>query len=385
MHSFALFLSEAKAGPGIQHIEHPSDRLFDGKEAAHHALNTLKNVANGSAPVTRKIDDRMSFQVIRDEHGRVGVKYKGPGSHYNFTPEDIDKQHGHKPYLAHPLKLLLEHAHKVLPNHPGEYQGGFMSGPESRTIEDGKISHQPNTIKYSTPVESEEGKKLKNSKVSMTVHTELKGPNKEAHPLSTLHGFKEHPDVHLVNHVVSSEDQRKIDPKIRSQAEGHIKQAEAAMHGHDCSHLEGHEEKLRRYINSTVSSGETPSTDGYKHFLKEKVHDPEINKVKMEKTKNAKTAVRDADLDHVEKNRQHFDKSFKIHGHLQAATNLLARGLGKVAGGEFEHHIDGQETGPEGFVSNGLKIVDRGEGGFSAANRARSAILKASPTLAKKV
>ncbi len=44
---FTLFvesiLVEAKAdAPGILHIEHPSDRTFDGHEAAHHAVNTTR-------------------------------------------------------------------------------------------------------------------------------------------------------------------------------------------------------------------------------------------------------------------------------------------------------------------------------------------------------
>jgi len=135
---FTAFINESKSniGQGIQHIEHPSDRSFDGADAAHHALKTLKDVAAGRTPVTRKIDDKMSYQAIRDKDGRVGVKYKGPGSHYNFSHADIEKQHGHKPYLAHPLKLLHTHLDKVLPKRPGEYQAGYMSDPSTRSIHD---------------------------------------------------------------------------------------------------------------------------------------------------------------------------------------------------------------------------------------------------------
>ena len=43
MFTFSTFLTEAAVG-GIQHIEHPSDRLFEGPDAAHHALKTLKGV-----------------------------------------------------------------------------------------------------------------------------------------------------------------------------------------------------------------------------------------------------------------------------------------------------------------------------------------------------
>ena len=383
------FLSESVKTPagdtgGIQHIEHPSDRTFDGPEPAKHAIDVLKGSAAGSTPITRKIDDKMSYQVIRDKAGKVGVKYKGAGAHYNYSNADIDAQHGHKPYLAHPLKLLLEHLPKVLPKRPGEYQGGYMSSPADRTVSKGRIAHQPNTIKYSIPTDTEEGKKLQNSKVSTVIHSELKGPNREAHPVLDTSEFGHHPDVHMVSHVVSHDEQHSVDPVKKKQALSHLSQAQKLMSNHSYDHLAGHEKTLRGYINSTVSSGEHPTTEGYQEHLK-RYHQKRIDGVTTQKSKDAKQAELNASLAHVNKNKKAFDKSFKIHGHVQAATNLLARGLGKSAHGGYHHEIDGNETGPEGFVAGGVKIVDRGEGGFTAGNRARSAILRASRTLGKKV
>lgn len=379
------FLESVKTpAGGIQHIEHPSDRTFDGQEPAKDAVKVLRGVATGSIPITRKIDDRMSFQAIRHPDGRVGVKYKGAGSHYNYSSEDIDKQHGHKPYLAAPLKLLQDHIGKVLPKRPGEWQGGYLSSPADRTIINGRISHKPNTISYSIPTDTEEGKKLQNSKVSAVIHSELVGPNREATPVLDPHEFRNHPDVHLMSHIVSNEDQNNIDPVKKRQALEHLDQAQKHMGSHSWDHTQGHEQTMRGYINSTVSSGETPSTEGYKKFLSS-YHQKRIDGVTTQKSKDTKAAERDASLAHVDKNKKAFDKSFKIHGHVQAATNILARALGKSAHGGYHHHIGDEETGPEGFVAGGLKVVDRGEGGFTAANRARSAILKASRTLGKKV
>jgi len=382
MLKFISYIVEASDVGGIQHIEHPSDRTFDGSDAAHHAINTLKGAAEGSTPITRKIDDKMSYQTMRDENGKVGVKYKGAGSHYNFSPEDIDKQHGHKPYLAHPLKLLLEHLPKILPKREGEWQGGYMSDPSTRTISGGRISHTPNTIEYSVPTDTEEGKKLQRSKVSTVIHSELTGPNREAHPVTDLSEFRQHPDVHQVSHLVSHDEQHSIDPVMKRQAMTHLNQAQKLLQNHTHDHHAGHEQTLRQYINSTVSSGETPSTEGYKQKLTE-IHNKKIDAVKTKKTKDTKTAEKDATLAHVDKHKKVFDKSFKIHGHVQEATNLLSRALAKTAHGGYGHAINGEETGPEGFVAGGLKIVDRK--GFSAANRARSAVLRASKTLGAKV
>jgi hypothetical protein len=368
-------LTEAtkKEAPGILHIEHPSDRLFDGTKEANHALKTLRGVALSRTPVTRKIDDKMSFQAIRDESGRVGVKYKGTGSKYNFSNDDIERQHGHKPYLAEPLKALLAHTHKVLPNKAGEYQGGFMSTPENRTEKGGHIKHTPNTISYSVKKDSPEGKKLAQSKVSMTIHSELVGAKKKAKPILDQSSFRNHPDVHLVGHTVSKEEQ-KLSPADKKTVLTHISKAQNLLKDHDHGHLAGHSETLRRYINSTVDSGEKPSVEGYRAHLG-LAHDKKIEKLKTEKARAAKTETKNAALAHIETHGDKFRKSLQIHGHLQAATNALARSLNRTAHGGYKHHIGDKESGPEGFVANGLKIVDRED--FSKANRAKGSLLKA--------
>jgi hypothetical protein len=367
------FLVEAKNAPGIQHIEHPSDRSFDGHQAANHALKTLRGVAMGRTPITRKIDDKMSFLVKKDKEGRVAVKYKGPGSDYNYSNDDIERQHGAKPYLMKPLKALLAHAHKVLPNRTGEYQGGFMSTPEDRSEKNGKIGHTPNTISYSVKKDSPEGKKLANSKVSMTIHTELKGPKRKVTPIESQSEFRNHADVHLVDHTVSVEE-RKLPAATKKTVLSHLATAQKMMKNHDYGHLTGHDVHLRTYVNSTVDSGEKPNTEGYKAHL-QKRWQKKIDKVKTEKSKNAKASQRDSDIAHVDRNKEAFDRSFEIHHHLQQATNALARNLNSTAHGGIETKIGEKKSGGEGFVAKGLKIVDREE--FAKENRARSALLRA--------
>jgi hypothetical protein len=386
MISLSQYLFESVKTPagGIQHIEHPSDRTFDGEGATKHAIDTLRGATKGSVSLSRKIDDKMSYQVKRDASGKVGVKYKGPGSHYNYSNEDIDTQHGHKPYLAYPLKQLLEHLPKVLPKRAGEYQGGYMSSSADRKILNGRISHKPNTIEYSVPTDTEEGKKLQNSKVSTVIHSELKGPDREASSITDTSEFRQHPDVHQVSPIVSHDEQHSVSPITKRQVLKHLDQADKLSKNHSSEHLAGHENTLRTYINSTVRNNEKPSVEGYSTHLTAH-HQKLIDAVKQDKTKQTKTATMKATLSHVKGNKKAFDKSLQIHGHVQAATNLLARGLSKTAHGGYHHAIEGQETGPEGFVASGLKVVDRGESGFSRANLARSAILKASPKLAKKV
>ena len=371
--SYSNLLNEANLVGGIGHIEHPSDRVFDGEKAARHAVSTIRGVALGRTPVTRKIDDRMSFQVIRDQQGRVGVKYKGSGSTYNFSNDEIERQHGQKPYLVKPLRELLAHAPKVIPSRQGEWQGGYMSAPEDRTEKGGKTGHTPNTISYSVKKDSPEGKKLAKSKVSMTIHTELKGPNRKPHPIEDQSEFRDHPDVHLVNHVVRKEDQ-KLSPEAKKAVLRHISSAQTLMKGHDYSHLTDHDKTLRTYVNSTVDSGERTHVEGYKKHLADR-WEREIAKVKTEKAKKQKMDQRDAALAHVDANREAFQRSLDIHHHIQQATNTLADNMNRTAHGGVSTEIGGKPSGGEGFVAKGLKVVNRDE--FSKANRERSKILRA--------
>jgi len=366
-----LLTEQKKPVRGILHLPHPSESAFSTrKSAVGGALSKIHGVISGRSRMTKKVDDRMSVNIIKDENGRIGVKYKGTGATYNFSPEDIKNQHSEKPYIAGPLMNILKHVHKVLPEGPGEYQGGYLSALEDRTEEDGKIGHKPNTIRYSVDKNSAEGKKLANSRVSLVIHSRLDEAGK-ASPIEYSE-LKQHPDVHLMNHSVSPEE-RKISPEAKRKALEHIGAAKNLAKDHSHDHHEGHEETLLRYANSTIDSGEKPSAKGYTRFLQQH-HQKLIDKMKSEKGKAQKTEAMRAAINHVNDNLEKFDRTFDIHHHIQQAGYTVADALSKTAHGGYSHHIDGEEAAGEGFVSGGMKFVPRK---FTEANRKRSAALKA--------
>ena len=298
------------------------------------------------------------------------MKYKGTGATYNFSPEDIKKQHSEKPYIAGPLMNILKHVHKVLPEGPGEYQGGYLSALEDRTEEDGKIGHKPDSIRYSVDKKSAEGKKLAKAPVSIALHSRI-AEDGSTTPIGEGE-LKDHPDVHVMDHVVSRE-QRTMSPEAKRKALEHIAQAKQLSKDHSHEHHEGHEETLLRYANSTVDTGEKPSAKGYTKFLQQH-HEKLIDKMKSEKGKAQKTEAMRAAINHVNDNLEKFDRTFDIHHHIQQAGYTVADALSKTAHGGYSHHIDGQEAAGEGFVSGGMKFVPRK---FTEANRKRSAALKA--------
>ena len=366
-----LLSEQKKPVRGILHLPHPSEAALNTRKGAvGSTLSKIQGVISGRAPITRKIDDRMSFQTIRTPEGKVGVKYKGTGATYNFSAEDIKKQHSEKPYIAGPLMNILKHVHKVLPKGPGEYQGGYLSSLEDRTEEDGKIGHKPNTIRYSVDKNSPEGKKLAKAPLSIALHSRI-AEDGSTTPIGEGE-LQEHPDVHVMNHLVSSEE-RTISPETKRKALEHIAAAKKLSKSHDHSHHEGHDETLLRYANSTVDTGEKPTAKGYTRFLQQH-HQKKIDSVKTEKAKKQKTEAMRAAINHVNDNLEKFDRTFDIHHHIQQAGYTVADSLSKTAHGGYSHHIDGEEAAGEGFVSGGMKFVPRK---FTEANRKRSAALKA--------
>lgn len=366
-----LLSEQKKPVRGILHLPHPSEAAFNTRKGAvGSALSKIQGVISGRTPITRKIDDRMSFQAIRTPEGKVGVKYKGTGATYNFSAEDIKKQHSEKPYIAGPLTNILKHVHKVLPKGAGEYQGGYLSSLEDRTEEDGNIGHKPNTIRYSVDKNSAEGKKLAKAPLSIALHSRIAADGSTS-PIGEGE-LQEHPDVHLMSHLVSGEE-RKLSPEAKRKALEHIAAAKKLGQKHSHDHHEGHDETLLRYANSTIDTGEKPNAKGYIKFL-EKHHQKRIDSVKTEKAKNQKAEERKASINHVNDNLDKFDKTFDIHHHIQQATYAVADALSKTASGGYSHKIDGEEAAGEGFVSGGMKFVPRK---FTEANRKRSAALKA--------
>lgn len=141
---------------------------------------------------------------------------------------------------------------------------------------------------------------------------------------------------------------------------------------HDFHNIVGkHSEHFSTYINKTVRENTTPTVAGlYSHIGSR--HKKTIDSVSTPKAKASKTEAMHADLKHLDDNKHHFENAMKIHHHIQAAKDILVHGLNKAnkTEGGMEHHIDGKETHPEGYVAhhNGgsIKLVNRKE--FSAAN-----------------
>lgn len=380
---FNQFIAEAvEDTEKLSHLEHAEDHVINaGEEGAHHAARTLVGVHHAilghktPVKVTTKYDGAPA--IVFGTHPETKKFFVSSKSAFNKTPkinythEDVDKNHGHSPGLAAKLKGALTHLPKVTP--PGKiYQGDVMYSHGD--VETSKTHHsfKPNTIKYSVKKDSPTGQKVGKAKIGVAVHTEYKGDsiaNLKAHFAPDTSDFKTHDDAHIIG-THTKHNAAEYAPEARVKFFSHIKKAKDAAQGKDFSHLDHPvRDHVKTYINATVRSGTTPSVDGLTTHISNK-HDAKKALVKTPAAKERIEGAKQDMLRHVDANRGAFKNTLAVHKHLQGAKNVLVKALSKSD--EFEHHIGGKESGPEGHVaivgSKPTKLVDRGASGFAAQN-----------------
>lgn len=381
---FAKFLYESVASDDkLKHLEHAEDHHINlGAPGFKHAAATLTDVHDqlrrkgGNVKVTMKYDGSPSVVFgYHPENGKFFVASKSAFNvkpKLNFTPEDIETNHGHAPGLVAKLKAALTHLPKVTPK--GQvFQGDIMHTPEDVKEKDGSLHFKPNTITYSTPKESPAGKKIAASKIGVAVHTRYLGSTLQTMRASfdpDESSFKRHNDVNLIS-VEHPVERTGYTTAQEREFESHMKKAKAAaaqMTAVSHNAVARHRDHIKMYINDTVRQGTKPSNDGLKKYITTR-YAKEMSNLKTDKARSLRQQELKGALDHLDANGHHIDKAFEVHQHLQNAKNVLVHAL-SANPGSFQHTIGGQAAKPEGFVAirNGAptKLVDRGE--FSRAN-----------------
>jgi hypothetical protein len=374
----SYLLLEADEGDGkLKHIHHAEDRpILHGSSGFDHAYGALMSshlhVKNGtqSSDLTTKYDG--SPAVVFGHHPDTDKFFVATKSAFNknpkinYTPEDIDKNHGHAPGLTEKLKDALEHLPKIAPKQ-GVYQGDLMySGDDVKhDKKTGTASFTPNTITYTA--KGDVAKKIAKSKLGIVVHTQYDKSGK-AVPLSSTKGFAQHADVHWhsANYNASKTS---YEDSAQNQF---IKNMTAAKKVHDTAGDEmykaiephgGDGGHLSTYINQTVRDGSKPSAAGLQQHIAGK-YQKMVEKLKTEKSQNAKLEELKGHVNHIRDNAQHYDNMFKMHQHLQAAKNGLVSAL-ETNEGNYDHSISGVASKPEGFVyshkGEPTKLVNRAE------------------------
>jgi Family of unknown function (DUF6267) len=380
---FKTFLIEQAAAPEgkpLKHLRHIEDYVIhgghEGVATADEHLRGMHDMLLGkksSLHASTKYDGAPS--IVFGQHPETGKFFVASKSAFNKTPkinytdEDIEKNHGHAPGLVEKLKSALHHLPGVMPREGGVYQGDLMHTEGDAVSKGGKTSVTPNTLTYSAPSNSPEGRNMK-KKLGVVVHTKYSGKgglgNMSAQPLDTkTRGkFKDHPDVNNIDPTLEVNPSN-YTPEEQKAFLNHMDKAKriyASMKPEAMDAISGHGEQLEAHVNSMIRNGGDPSVQGYIDHLSAR-HQKDLDKVKTEASKQKKMQAHADLLSHISNNREHFEKALQLHSHLQNAKNVLTNVLAKNS--PYEHSVAGEHTGPEGTV-----VVDK-KGNASKFNNRR--------------
>ena len=385
MIKFSKFITESASNDDkLTHLEHVEDHVVHGgSDGFAHAFHTLNGVheqlrgAKNNTKITMKYDGSPS--VVFGTHPETGKFFVGSKSVFNktpklnYTPEDIQQNHGHAPGLVSKLQAALTHLPKI---HDGKgiYQADIMHAGDVKH-EGHRVSYKTNTLTYHHPADSEHAQKAVNSHIGVAVHTAYEGNKFEDMKVKQGHvpELKEHADVHQlpIHHDVSK---AVYTPSHQAEYKKHLdaavsefKKAPKESHAEVAKHII----PIKTYMNATVRDGTTPTHDGFsKHYstaMKKKVAG-----VKTEAAKNRHTKTHDDTMQHVKQNKAHIESAIAMQQHLQKAKTVLTDALNSH--NTIGHEIAGAPANPEGYVvhhnNKPSKFVHRHE--FSAANFARA-------------
>jgi len=388
--NFTNYLIESLDVEKLKHLEHAEDHIIHGgHEGVAHASDTLTDVADflsgkqSKTRITTKWDGAPSIVFgINPENGKFFVASKSAfnkNPKLNYTPADIEHNHGHAPGLVEKLKAALAELPKIMPKKGGVYQGDMMYTKDDVQDEGDKFSFLPNTITYKADKNSAEGRKVAGSKLGIVVHTRYKGKHLDDMKASfdvNQNDFHQDPDVNMISPEVKA---GQISGMEKKQFEAKIKEATQLYSGmdHDIFNtVDGHDVTMKTYINACVRDGSKPDVKGYRKFVEERAK-KELEKLKSAEGKKKKQDQVDTMLSHIDNHKEQLDKLFKLHKIMQEAKDTLVGALSRSDSG-YQTYIGGKEAKPEGFVAirNGrpTKLVDRSE--FSAANFARGTFQK---------
>ena len=395
MQSFKQYISLLLTESKNTHLEHLEDEIwnngFDGVMNAVKFVtgvaDTLSSDVSSSHHVTVKWDGAPAIFVgINPENNKffVGTKsiFNKGGAKINYTNADIDKNHPASG-LNSKLKIALKHLPK-LGIKKGIFQGDFMfdSGSLGSMSIDGEkqTTFTPNTITYAVPDGSGLDKQIKSAKIGIVFHTGYKGRkmvDMKAFFRPSLKSLKKTKDVWFRDaDFVDNSGAVTLTSSEREKIDSQLGKVTIAM-GKAVSFVDDIrpelKPKIKVYINSTIKKG--ISSGDYKGLVShiKLSFDTTINKLKTDRGKEKKTAVKDELLDYMEAHKKELSAMFEVHKALSTAKLLLIRKLEKIKGiGTFIRTDNGfRATAPEGFVAvddtgKALKLVDRLE--FSRAN-----------------
>ena len=379
-------LSETKANTHLTHLEEliltqGQDGFNQAKNFLYELIKNLKGESNTIKNVSVKWDGAPAiFTGINPDNGKffVGTKSvfnKSPK--INYTPKDIDENHGHAAGLAKKLKLALQYLPSL--GIKNILQGDFMFDNDDVETEDiDGVPHytfKPNTIRYAVEANSELGKKIIAARIGIIFHTtynDLSGG--DASFGADVSGLSKSNSIWFDDAFFKDDTGILLSDKEEKFVLDKINEADSVNVDYTNLPLKN----LNTYINSEIRQGEflddpSKSFEKFKNWYQRAV-DKSIEKVSRPESKERKRKAGEEKLKEFESQKQDIINIFKVSKLLSEAKSIFITKYDKAVA--TKHFIDNEDgtlkvTKAEGFVAvdhteNGIKLVDRLE--FSKNN-----------------
>ena len=351
-----LYESSSIDDTALGHLSHGFDIFHESPEHTQLSLNAMRafhqirigNPDKSGIKAFLKHDGGVSAHWIHTDDGVIGVSDKHrmgrkSGPVIMTTPEEIQKHLGDKPAYATAMTHLLKAGHEILPRNT-HIQGDLLYTEGEGSPED----HGPNRIRYRP-------KQKTTAKIGFAAHTQV--TDGLAHSLEGGVLFKT-PNVHMPEHVYHP-DPNSYHQDDRNGFEHHSNEAMKLLGSHTTKHLSDQELKgeLNKYFNRSARGHDyktgkvhnkplTPTVDGFIEHIRMYGHDLVSGVSSSGKKSEKKTKIKSM-IDHIERNREHFERTIQIRDHLRRATDHLTAGIEHP---DVDTFIDGKKSPGEGIV-----------------------------------
>ena len=356
----------------IQHIE---DLIFfNGSAGAKRALDKIKAMAEKTDNVQIKWDGSPAVIFGRDENGEFVLTDKGGFVAKGYDGKAKSPEAVNKMFLARPgakndpkgFKALGANMAKAWPimekatpkNFKGYFKGDMLYFHEPQQ-EQNMYHFKPNIVQYTVKTDSDLGKKINKSKIGVVVHRVIDEDGNEQ-PFNDF-DIMEGTDLLVIPPVTVSETV-KVDESSIGKLENIISRNSSAIDSFlDKAKLKQMQVTdfpniLYTYVNQKVDSGlENLGRDFIKWLESSKVSANKQRKLQEYISENVNTfsAIWDT-----------------VNGIMNVKNNIIDQLNNQDA--DVKATINGQPGG-EGYVVTGskgdMKLVNRGKGGFTQANR----------------
>jgi len=346
-------------------IEHPEDLVFSGRpsDGVVKAIQGLEAAANNPQETTIKWDGKPAIIfgrkpngefVLTDKGGFLAKGYDGLAT----SPEMMSKilagrKGGGREDLAALYARLFPILRKAVPqNFKGYIQGDLLYSTQPAKQNNNWV-FQPNTVRYTVPVNSTLGQQIAKSEVGVVIHTQLDQPGGTATPIRAAE-LTAAPGLLILD--PSMRDTKKI--KINDRAMKELKSL-GSRYSNEMDRLFNPAELRNRRISNLPEL--------IKQFINSRVREGNYNNLVQEfgKWVEQKAPTKAPRIfEWANENKRALAAVFQTFLTISAIKNDIVRQL-DAQSQDVQASIDG-EAGHEGYVGQGLKFVDRMR--FSQAN-----------------